>query len=231
MSVTKLNNVTWSSVVKVNNVTKASISKVSNVTATSGPPIQYTDLNATKYGTYNKYSTVDWNTAINSISADSTQTTGLNVTSAANALRSGGTGYTNNRTYVQFDLSSLNSYTILTLALNINVTGVTTAGVNDVIVKDAGQPSTTISYPTLAVGDYSVYTQSGTGAIYGSQEVTSITDYNISLDLNELVISSPYPSSLLMAIITKFDNNATSPSVGEQYTAIFDTPILRVSYQ
>jgi hypothetical protein len=229
MAITKLNNISWSSISKVDGIAKASISKVSGISA--GPPIQYVDLNATKYGTYNKYSTVDWATTVISISADSTQTTGLNVTSAANALRSGGTGYTNNRTYVEFDLSSLNSYTILTLALNINVTGITTATNNSIVVKDAGQPSTTISYPTLATSDYSIYIQQGDLSVYGSEEVSSISEYNISLDLNELVISSPYPSSLLMAMITKFDADENAPSVGEQYTAIFDTPVLKVSYQ
>jgi hypothetical protein len=125
MSIAKLNSISWSSISKVDGIAKASISKVSGIEAVSGPPIQYVDLNATKYGTYNKYSTIDWNNAINSITADTTQTTGLNVTSYAVTLRSGGTGYGNHRTYVQFDLSSLNSYTILTLALNINVTSIT----------------------------------------------------------------------------------------------------------
>jgi hypothetical protein len=231
MSIAKLNSISWSSISKVDGIAKASISKVSGIEAVSGPPIQYVDLNATKYGTYNKYSTVDWDNAINSINADTTQTTSLNVASGASALRSGGVGYVNNRTYVQFDLSSLNSYTILTLALNINVTGVTTATVNDIIVKDAGQPSTTISYPTLSTSDYSVYTQQGDLSVYGSEEVSSISEFNISLDLGTLIISSPYPSSLLMAMITNFDNNATSPSVGEQYIAYFDTPVLKVSYQ
>jgi hypothetical protein len=231
MAITKLNNISWSSISKVDGIAKASISKVSGIEAVSGPPIQYVDLNATKYGTYNKYSTVDWNNAINSINADTTQTTSLNVASAANALRSGGVGYVNNRTYVQFDLSSLNSYTILTLALNINVTGITTATNNSIAVKDAGQPSTTISYPTLAVGDYSIYIQQGDLTTYGSEAVESISEYNIGLDLGTLIISSPYPSSLLMAMITKFDADASAPSVGEQYTAIFDTPVLKVSYQ
>ena len=231
MAITKLNNISWSSISKVDGIAKASISKVSGIEAVSGPPIQYVDLNATKYGTYNKYSTVDWDNAINSINADSTQTVGLNVTSAAYTLRSGGTGYTNTRTYVEFDLSSLNSYTILTLALNINVIAITTAGMNTLAVMDAGQPSTTISYPTLATSDYSVYTQQGNLSMYGVEEVDSINEYNIGLDLNELVISSPYPSSLLMAMISKYDANATAPSVGDQYSAIFDTPVLKVSYQ
>lgn len=229
MAITKLNNISWSSISKVDGIAKASISKVSGISA--GPPIQYATLDATKYGTYNKYSTIDWDNAINSISADSTQTTGLNVTSAANALRSGGTGYTNNRTYVEFDLSSLNSYTILTLALNINVTGITTAGFDAIAVMDAGQPSTTISYPTLATSDYSIYTQQGNLSTYGFENVDSINEYNIGLDLTYLVISSPYPSSLLMAMISKFDVDGTAPSVGQQYTAIFDTPTLKVSYQ
>jgi hypothetical protein len=231
MAITKLNNTSWSSISKVDGIAKASISKVSGIEATSAPPIQYTTLNATKYGTYNKYSTVDWNNAINSINADTTQTTSLNVASGANALRSGGVGYVNNRTYVEFDLSSLNSYTILTLALNINVIGITTATNNSIAVKDAGQPSTTISYPTLANSDYSVYTQQGDLSVYGSEAVESISEYNISLDLGTLIISSPYPSSLLMAMITKFDADASAPSVGEQYIAYFDTPVLKVSYQ
>lgn len=236
MAITKLNNTSWSSISKVDGIAKASISKISG--AVAGPPIQYVDLNATKYGTYNKYSTIDWSNAVNSITADTTQTTGLNVTSYAVTLRSGGTGYGNHRTYVEFDLSSLNSYTILTLALNINVTGVTSAGFDAIAVMDAGQPSTTISYPTLAVGDYSIYTQQGDFSMYGLESVESISEYNISLDLNELVISSPYPSSLLMAMISKFDADSTipggagtAPTAGQQYTAQFDIPVLKVSYQ
>lgn len=228
MSISKLNGTAWSSIVKVDGITKASIAKVAGISA--GPSIQYATLNATKYATYDKYSTTSWAIAVGSISSDNSQTSNLYINSQVFPTRTG-TGYLNSRTNVQFDLSSYSAYTILSMTLTVNVTGIT---VNDVQSKffamDLG--GNTFSFPTTANSDYSIYKQSGNITAYIDGEgIDSTGEWELPMTATAVTTANTFPSAFSMALVTKYDKDEAEPNLNAQYYVVFDAPKLNIAYQ
>jgi hypothetical protein len=231
MALTKLNGVSWSSISKVNGIAKASISKVSGIEATPPPPIQYATLNVTKYGTYINddatFSGGSWSTTVDAISSDYSYASSLGLSSAVFVGRSF-TSYNNARVNLQFDLSSFVGYTILALSLTLNVTGITTNSTNRVFVMST--QGNTFSYPTLNNVDYSLYRQYGEGGVYGTEEITDLVQYNISLT-DSLGFANLHPSAFPMTLVTAYDKDTIEPSANTSYQVYFSAPTLNVTYQ
>lgn len=227
MSISKLNNVSWSSIVKVDGITKASIAKVAGVT--TGPPIQYATLNATKYATYSKSSTTSWAIAIGSLSSDTSQTVSLAINSQTAVGRTS-TVYNNARTNIQYDLSSYSAYTILSMKLIVNVTGLTVNNTTPALYA-TDLSGNTFSYPTTANSDYSIYKQSGAGKIYVNDIVDAMMQYELTMTSVALDFANTFPSAFSMALVTRNDFLEVEPNLNTQYYLGFDVPQLYIEYQ
>jgi hypothetical protein len=233
MALTKLNGISWSSISKVNGIAKVSISKVSGIEATPPPPIQYADLNVTKYGTYINdeatFSGGSWSTTVDAIASDYSYASSLAI-GAGTIIGRVGTFWTVARTNIQFDLSPYSAYNILDLKLYIDVVGTTTTA-NDTTFLVMGLGGYTFSFPTLNNNDYSLYRQYGENTIYGSKNIDSITPYEIGMN-DALGIANTHPSNFSMALTTQYDQTSTAPpGPNTNYSVNFNSPILKITYQ
>jgi hypothetical protein len=228
MSISKLNNVSWSSIVKVDGITKASIAKVAGISA--GPPIQTATLSATKYGYYTAVNTTSWTTVVNALSSINNSTTFLALSSGAYPARTG-TSYTNTRINLQFNLSSYSAYTILSAKLKFNVNGIDTGATpNEVYVLDLG--GNTFDFPTLNNANYSLVYQQGNLDEYATDTINNTGLYELGLSSAAITVANTHPSVYSMALLTYQDRNDTAPSLNTQYViSINGTPELEITYQ
>jgi hypothetical protein len=227
MSISKLNNVSWSSIVKIDGIAKASIAKVSGISA--GPPIQTATLSATKYGYYGTSSPTSFTLAVNALSSSFNGTTFMFIDSTVVPSRTGA-NYFNARANLQFDLSGYSAYTILSAKLKIDVIGCTTSATpNTVYVLDLG--GNTFSFSTLNNADYSLVYQQGNLDEYATDTINNTGLYELGLSSTAITVANTHPSVYSMALLTYHDRNDSAPSLNTGYTVQFNTPQLEITYQ
>jgi hypothetical protein len=233
MAIVNLSGVSWSSISKVNGIAKASIPKVNGVSTIPPAPIQYADLNATKYATYindenNFFSPSSFFITSNAISSDYSYSSSTSI--SATTLVGRFTSWNVARTNIEFDLSPYSAYNILDLKLYIDPTGIT-ATASDTTFLVMGLGGYTFSFPTLNNNDYSLYKQYGENTIYGSENIDSIIPYEIGIN-DALSIANTYPINFSMALTTQYDQTSTAPpGSNSTYSVNFNRPILKITYQ
>ncbi len=237
MSISKLNNISWSSIVKVDGIAKASIAKVSGESTVA---IQTATLSATKYawyiGTNNSLST-SWSTAVYSIASGNHYSSSLGINSSVIPGK-GFSTYYNQRTNLQFDLSSYSTSSILSATLLLDVNSITTTATpNQVYVLDLGGATFDFPVPYPIVDydmstNYSLVYQSGSLTEYATDTINNTGLHELNFSAAAITTANTHPSVYSMALLTYHDRNDIAPSLYNQYLVqLGSIPQLKITYQ
>jgi len=236
MSISKLNNISWSSIVKVDGIAKASIAKVSGESTVA---IQTATLSATKYAWYIVENT-SWSLAVNEISAGNVYSSSLNINSSVIPTK-GFSLYHNHRMNLQFDLSSYSTSSILSATLLLDVNSITTTATpNQVYVLDLGGATFIFPIPspfdpsgyTAARANYSLVYQSGSLTEYATDTINNTGLHELNFSAAAITTANTHPSVYSMALLTYHDRNDIAPSLYNQYLVqLGSIPQLKITYQ
>ena len=237
MAITKISGVPWANLTKVSGIAKASIAKVAGESTVA---IQTATLSATKYAWYigsNNSQNTSWSTAVNIIPAGNHYPSSLGINSSVIPGK-GFSFYYNQRTNLQFDLSSYSTSSILSATLLLDVNSITTTATpNQVYVLDLGGATFDfpVPYPMTDYNmstNYSLVYQSGSLTEYATDIIDNTGLYELGFSSAAITTANTHPSVYSMALLTYHDRNDIAPSLYSQYLVqLGSIPQLKITYQ